>query len=150
MTDQQQDAARDGREVTEAVEVYLSLGRVNRLLRRSASLGELSPGAASALATVVRGGRMRQGDLAAQEQVAAPTMSRIVAVLEEQGYVSRVPDPDDGRAALVAATATGEELVTGVTSVRTQELGRVLEELSPSQRRGLVRGLLALERAFQA
>lgn len=139
-----------GAPVSEAVQVYLALGRINRLLRRSSGPGELSPGAASALASLVRGGRMRQGDLAGLEQVAAPTMSRIVAVLEEQGHVRREPDPDDGRAALVTATATGEALVTGLTSVRTRELSDVLDRLTATQRRGLLAGLGALEESFRS
>ncbi|UZJ24369.1 MarR family winged helix-turn-helix transcriptional regulator [Rhodococcus antarcticus] len=131
--------------VTAAAELNLRLGRLSRLLRRSAAPGELSPGATSALATLVRGGRLRQGELAAREQVAPPTMSRIVASLELGGHVVREADPGDGRATLLVATPAGRELVTGVTSARVRELDAALAGLDPGQRRGLLDGLAALE-----
>lgn len=132
--------------MTEAAELNLRLGRLSRLLRRSATPGELSPGATSALATLVRrGGGMRQGELAALEQVAPPTMSRIVAVLEQAGHVARQPDPDDRRATQLVATAAGRDLVTGVTSARVLELDAALARLDPHQRDGLLDGLAALE-----
>jgi DNA-binding MarR family transcriptional regulator len=131
--------------VTAAVELNLRLGRLTRLLRRSAAPGELSPGAASALATLVRDGRVRQGDLAAREQVAPPTMSRIVASLELGGHLVREADPGDGRATLLVATPTGRELVTGLTSARVRLLDTALAGLDPGRRRGLLDGLAALE-----
>jgi DNA-binding MarR family transcriptional regulator len=136
--------------VTAAVELNLRLGRLSRLLRRTADPGELSPGAASALATLVRGGRMRQGDLAAREQVAPPTMSRIVASLEQGGHLVRQADPDDGRATQLVATPAGRELVTGVTSARVRELDAALAELEPGQRRGLLDGLAVVEAVLGA
>lgn len=130
--------------MSEAVELNLRLGRLSRLLRRAAAPGELSPGAASALASLVRDGPMRLGDLAGREQVAPPTMSRIVAVLEQGGHLVREPDPDDGRATQLVATNSGRELVTGVTSARVLELDAALAELGPEARQGLLAGLAAL------
>jgi len=132
----------------EAAAVNLALGRVARALRRARGSSEFGAGTISALATLARCGPMRLGDLAAREQVAAPTMSRIVAALEGAGYVQRDADPDDGRARLFAATEGGEQLVAGVTSERIGALAERMEQLTPEQRRGLVDGVLALERAF--
>jgi len=102
----------------------------------------------SALATLVRCGPLRLGDLAAREQVAAPTMSRVIAGLESAGYVQRDADPADGRARLLAATGQGEQRVTGLTSERTRVLAARLDRLTPQQRRGLLTGLRALEQTF--
>jgi DNA-binding MarR family transcriptional regulator len=41
-------------------------------------------------------------------------MAQLVAHLEAHGYVERVPDPADGRAKLVRATARGSEVFTAV------------------------------------
>jgi len=136
--------------VAEAAELYLTLGRVSRLLRRCASPGELSPGAMSALATVVGDGPLRHGELATTEQVAAPTMSRIVAILEQAGYVVREPDPDDGRATRIAPTPAGVQLVTGVTSLRTRHLAAALGQLDPGQRDAVITGLAAVARGLAA
>ncbi|MFI9815259.1 MarR family winged helix-turn-helix transcriptional regulator [Saccharothrix variisporea] len=124
--------------------LYLAIGRLSRLLRRTGSPG-LGPGAVSALATLARCGPMRLGDLAAKEGVAPPTLSRIVAALVEAGYVKRDPDPQDGRAWLATPTPEGVTMVSGVRSARVQELQRRIEELSPDHQTALLNALPALE-----
>nr|WP_253848098.1 MarR family transcriptional regulator [Actinosynnema pretiosum] len=124
--------------------LYLTIGRLSRLLRRTGSPG-LGPGAISALATLARCGPMRLGDLANKEGVAPPTLSRIVATLVEAGYVRREPDPQDGRAWLASPTDEGVTMVSGVRSARVQELRARLEALSPEHRDALVGALGALE-----
>lgn len=135
-------------ELTEAAEANLAFGRISRQLRRARRPTELGVGTLSALATLVRCGPMRLGDLAAREQVAVPTMSRVIAGLESAGYVQRDADPADGRARLLAGTARGEQLVTGLTSERTRALAARLARLTPGQRSGLLDGLRALEQTF--
>ena len=56
------------------------------------------------------------------------TVSRQLSRLIEWGLVERTPDPSDGRAHLVAITATGHQRLTGITEERTQELRRLLEQ----------------------
>ncbi len=48
--------------------------------------------------------------LAERAQVTKQSMAELVAHLERHGYVERVPDPADGRAKLVRATARGSEV----------------------------------------
>jgi DNA-binding MarR family transcriptional regulator len=48
--------------------------------------------------------------LAQRAQVTKQSMAELVAHLERHAYVERVPDPDDGRAKLVRATARGSEV----------------------------------------
>ena len=48
--------------------------------------------------------------LAQRAQVTKQSMAELVAHLERHGYVERVPDPGDGRAKLVRATARGSEV----------------------------------------
>jgi DNA-binding MarR family transcriptional regulator len=52
----------------------------------------------------------RVGVLAERAGVSKQAMAQLVAHLEEYAYVERVPDPDDGRARLVRATARGREV----------------------------------------
>jgi DNA-binding MarR family transcriptional regulator len=53
-----------------------------------------------------------RSNLLAETVFADPsTVSRQVAVLVEQGLVTRGPDPEDGRAALLTITDAGRELV---------------------------------------
>ena len=53
----------------------------------------------------------RLSDLAAQAQVTKATAGFLVDQLERSGLVTRVPDPDDGRARLVTITDKGQNAV---------------------------------------
>jgi DNA-binding MarR family transcriptional regulator len=48
--------------------------------------------------------------LADRARMTKQSMTELVAHLERQGYVERVPDPADGRAKLVRATYRGREV----------------------------------------
>jgi DNA-binding MarR family transcriptional regulator len=127
-----------------AARLYVVIGRLVRLLRRTGT-ADVSPGALSALATLTGAGPLRLGDLAAREGVAAPTMTRIVASLEEAALVTRSADPQDGRAVLVAASPAGAALVQGESSARSSALRRRVAALSPEDRAALVAALPVLE-----
>lgn len=135
-------------DLRQAVDVALTLGRLIRTLRRFGDPATLSPGSASALATLVWSGPMRLGDLAAAERVTAPTMSRIVAGLDRDGYVVRTPDPDDGRAQLLAPSEQGRALATGLHSARIRKVAAALDRLDAAQRDALVSSLAAFEKAL--
>jgi DNA-binding MarR family transcriptional regulator len=127
-----------------AARLYIAVGRLVRVLRRTGT-AEVSPGAFSALAALSARGPQRPGDLAAREGVAAPTMTRIVAGLEEAGYVRRAPDPQDGRAVLVDLTEAGAALLVGERSTRSRELRRRVDALPQADRAALVAALSAIE-----
>ena len=128
----------------DAARLYVAVGRLVRMLRRTGT-ADISPGAFSALAALSAAGPLRSGDLATREGVAAPTMTRIVASLEDAGYVQRTADPQDGRAVLVDLTDTGAALLVGERSTRARELRRRVAALPASDRAALVAALPALE-----
>jgi DNA-binding MarR family transcriptional regulator len=130
------------REVT--TRLQLVLGRLSRVLRRE-SPSSLGPGALSALHTLAAEGALRPSDLAAREGVRPPTMTRILTVLEDGGYVVRTPDPADGRANLVVITPGGTEEITGTRSARANRLAEHLATLDPEQRQLLTMALPVLE-----
>src|SRR5882757_5004339 len=77
---------------------------VARLARRMRQEGmsegdDVSPSRLAALATIEARGPITLGELAAAERVRPPTMTRIVAYLDDQGLVIREPHPDDRRIA---------------------------------------------------
>jgi len=117
------------------------LGLLIRLLRRQAP-AEVGPGS---LAALVRSGPMRQGDLAAREGVAPPTLTRMVAALEESGYVVRRSDDQDRRAVLVSVTEDGARVVRAARAARAVVLRDRLERLAPGQAQALLAALPALE-----
>src|SRR4051794_31645003 len=84
----------------------LAIARTARRLRQEAG-GGLSPSLNAALATVERHGPLTPSELAERERVQRPTITRVVAKLEEAGLVERTADPVDRRSALIAVTPEG-------------------------------------------
>jgi DNA-binding MarR family transcriptional regulator len=130
--------------------LYLALGRLTRAMRRDSSEALVGHGALSALATLINDGPQRAGALAETEGVTAPAMTRILNSLEQLGYVVRRPDPDDGRASVVAVTAPGKALVSGGRAVRLRALEDRLSALPADERRALLAVLPVLEKLGDA
>jgi DNA-binding MarR family transcriptional regulator len=118
---------------------------LNRRLRALSTEEGLTPAQSSALATLVRKGPMRAGDLAAAEAVNPTMLSRILGHLEEAGLAARVADPRDGRATRVEATPAGRRLLGRLRTRRGALLGALLEALPPGQVETLLAALPALE-----
>src|SRR3954452_9515904 len=72
-----------------------------RRLRREDDASGLPAPQLSALSVIVFGGPITLGALAAAEQVRPPTITRVVATLEESGLVVRETDDADRRVARV-------------------------------------------------
>lgn len=130
----------------EVSRLRLALLRVARRLRQNAS--GMTQSQLSALASVQRDGPMTIGRLAAIENVQPPSVSRIVAALEVEGWVARVPDPSDRRAALVELTDVGAQRLAELRADRDAWLARRLATLEPGDVAALLGALGALERLF--
>lgn len=112
-----------------------------RRVAREDEAGGISPARLSALSVVVYAGPVSLGELAAAEHVQPPTMSRIVAGLEDEGLVRRSTGADR-RVTEVRATAKGMRVLE---RARARRLGLLRSGLST-----LGRGdLAALERAAE-
>jgi len=85
----------------------ISLGR--EAARRRSERAGVSVGrpAVSILGELHRHGRQRLSDLSRHTGLEAPLVSREVRALVNDGYVTRVADPGDGRAAIVEMTELG-------------------------------------------
>ena len=83
---------------------------VRRSRRADLALG-VTPARLSALSVLVFGGPRTMQELADAEQVAGPTMSKLVAALVSDGLVRREPDASDRRAVRLSATAAGRRLI---------------------------------------
>ncbi|HEY6202957.1 MAG TPA: MarR family transcriptional regulator [Candidatus Limnocylindria bacterium] len=81
-----------------------------RRARRSDPLTGATPAQLSAL-SVLMSGPKTLGDLAAAEQVRAPTVSRLAAEMERIGLIRRRPDPSDARVVHVEMTAKGRRVL---------------------------------------
>ena len=119
------------------------------LLRRVRRVDEesgLTAARLSALSVLVFGGARTLGELARAEQVSAPTMSRLVAALERDGFVVREAHAEDGRAVVVRATDKGERVLWQGRERRVAELVGLLDGLSPEELEVLDAGARLVER----
>ena len=130
--------------VIDVTRLRVALARLSRRLRRHALAG-LTPTQLAALSTVEQSGPLRLGDLAAAEGIAPSTLTRMVAVLEELGYVRRDADPKDARASTLAITPKGHETLEHLREEGTALLTKWLGQLSAEQHLALAAALPALE-----
>src|SRR5664279_5174171 len=90
----------------------ISVMRLARRLRSErSSTADLTLTQISALSTLSRVGPSTPSELAAQERVQPPSMTRVIARLEERGLVTRVPHPTDRRQVLVAVTEKAQAML---------------------------------------
>jgi DNA-binding MarR family transcriptional regulator len=131
-----------------ASQLRLAVARLSRRIRQQAARTgeELTASTQGALASIERLGPITLGELAAVEQVQPPSMTRIVARLEEWGYVTRVVDPADRRVARADITDAGRELLARSRTRKDAYLARRVAEFTDAERALLARALPLLER----
>lgn len=128
-----------------AEELRTAIARLSRRLRVQSNSGLPFPQFA-ALATVDRHGPMTPRALADHERVQPPTMTRVVAALEEQRLLSRRPHPTDGRQVLLTVTERGRELLRETRERKQAWLLERLAELNPQELKILEQAAPILER----
>ncbi|MEU8361343.1 MarR family transcriptional regulator [Nonomuraea sp. NPDC048882] len=112
----------------------VSLARLNRRLRRQAAVHTLTPTQFATLAAVERHSGITPGELAELEKVQPPSMTRVIAALEERGLVARSPHPTDRRQVTVSVTEAAEKLLKEERRRKEAWLTQRLKELSPEER----------------
>jgi DNA-binding MarR family transcriptional regulator len=127
-----------------AARLRLVVGRLHRRIRIDGR-ESIPPLQLSALATVEQHGPLRLSELARREAVTAPTMSRVLAALDEQGLVIRTPDPHDARGVRIVLSEEGAARLAEVRSHRTALVARRLARLDDEERQRIAAALPALE-----
>jgi DNA-binding MarR family transcriptional regulator len=118
--------------------------RLSRRLRKH-DLAGLTPSQLSTLSSVGVCGPVRLGDLAATERIAPSTLTRLVNVLEDRGYLVRQPAPDDARAFLVTMTDSGRDVLERIRAEATSLLTDILTTMPKDHLAALDAALPALE-----
>jgi DNA-binding MarR family transcriptional regulator len=98
---------------------------------------DLSASAAFALNRVCREGPIRLTALATKEGVSQPSMTQLIQRLERLGLVTRLADPDDGRAALIGVTGHGQALLDDRKRMRRERLKALMATLTPEEESAL-------------
>ena len=108
---------------------------VLRHVRSEDAASGLSAARLSALSVVVFGGPVTVSQLAEAEQVSAPTISRMISGMVEEGLVRREPDAADRRVVWLHPTAKGARLLGEGRRRRVEALARELESFDAVDRR---------------
>jgi DNA-binding MarR family transcriptional regulator len=138
------DDVETGEQTELAARLRLVVGRLHRRIRIDGR-ESIPPLQLSALVTVEQHGPLRLSELARREAVTAPTMSRVLAALDEQGLVIRTPDPHDARGVRIVLSEEGAARIAEVRSHRTALVARRLARLDEEERQRIADALPALE-----
>jgi DNA-binding MarR family transcriptional regulator len=138
-----------------ATAMRISISRLARRLRvERLGLGGtetvLSDIQLAALAALARHDSMTPGELAEHEKVQPPSMTRVIAVLEERCLVKREPHATDRRQVVLTVTDEGRDVVQRVRRRREAWLAQRLQELTPDERQILRAAAPILEKISQS
>jgi DNA-binding MarR family transcriptional regulator len=112
---------------------------VLRHVRGEDAASGLTAARLSALSVVVFAGPVTIGQLAHAEQVSAPTTSRMIAGMEQEGLVRREPDLADRRVVWIHPTEEGSRVLREGRRRRVQALARALATVSTTDRKQIAR-----------
>ncbi|MFE3143636.1 MarR family winged helix-turn-helix transcriptional regulator [Streptomyces scopuliridis] len=110
---------------------YLS-SRVRQHDRLMAQAGvSLDRAAVALLRQIADTEPLRPGELAIRLAVEASHVTRQVQQLEKSGYVTRVPDPEDGRAQRIQLTPVGRRVIDRIRDASRRGMQAALADWSP-------------------
>ena len=132
-----------------ASELRMSVMRLTRRLRAERPDMGLSLTQISALGTIDRHGPMTPREVADHERVQPPSMTRILAGLEERALIVRTAHPSDGRQQLVSMARAGHDLLREDRRRREAWLALRLVELTPQERAVLYAAVPIIDRITQ-
>jgi DNA-binding MarR family transcriptional regulator len=114
--------------------IYLFVQHLGRRLRDIDARAGLTPARFSTLASLRFHGSRNIGELAADERVRPPSMTRLVRDMARDGLLTRTPDPADGRGVLIEPTPMATALFDAVRAEKIALVADYLEGLSaPAQ-----------------
>jgi DNA-binding MarR family transcriptional regulator len=111
-----------------------SLLRLTRIIRNQRVDMSVTLTQLSAMGTLRKQGPMSAGELASCERVQPPSMTKVLANLEERGLVRRESHPNDRRQAIMSITEAGIALLESERRSRDAWLSQRLAQLTPEER----------------
>jgi len=111
---------------------------------------ELSDTQLAALAALEKHPGMTPSELAEHEKVQPPSITRVIASLEDRGLIRRMPHSTDRRQVVLSVTDQGRDVVRKLRQLREAWLARRLRELTPAERAVLREALPILEKLSQS
>jgi DNA-binding MarR family transcriptional regulator len=119
---------------------------VGRRFRARVDGDSLEPSQASLLYVLATHGAMRLGDLAEAMRLDASTVSRHMNQLGERGHIEREPDPEDGRARIIAISPAGRAALKHTFDQRRAFITEAMADWSRADRDRLRDDIVRLTR----
>ena len=141
-----QDMGRPSIDTALASELRTTVMRLARRLRNQRTDDSLSLSQIATLGTLFRHGALTPSELAAHERVQPPSMTRLVAKLEDAGLVTRTGHPTDGRQVLVAVSDKGVAMIKADRKHRDAWLAQRMRDLTAEDLEVLHRAAAVLGR----
>lgn len=127
-----------------AARLRMAITRLSRRLRQQVDV-PITPTQLSALSSVEATEPVTLGDLANLERIQPPSMTRLVAVLEEAGLVGRQTDGQDRRVVRVSTTAAGRRALLRSRTRKDAFLARRIRALPDNDKETLLQAIALLE-----
>lgn len=122
-----------------------TVARMARLLRQQDDSG-FGPTVTAALATIATHGPLTLGELATREQVAPPSITKVVEKLVASDLVTREVDPNDRRSSLVRVTRQGRRHLDTSRTKKMEWLAARLASLDTDEHARLDAAMDVLEK----
>jgi DNA-binding MarR family transcriptional regulator len=130
-----------------AGDLRTEVGRLAYHLRTPATRSGITPTRLAALSALTRyPDGVRQGDLAELMNISAPSMTRLVEILEEAGWVERRRDPQDQRCLLLVLTPVGHKTIETLRDEAATQLSTELADLTEDERAALAAAVPVLRK----
>ena len=104
---------------------------------------------AHALMELSRAETLVQKELASRLRLEKSTVSRLVGMLEDRGWVERSRSPQDGRALELRLTGAGKRTAENIAEARRAKFARVLEAIPEEERGSVLEAVRILEEAIR-
>ncbi len=138
--------------------VYMSLGRLLRgiedtmgRLFAEQGLDDVTPAQANVLLLLIEAGRpLTAREVADRLSLSAVTVHRFVLALHKNGWISRTPHPQDGRALLLAPTEKVHQRLPDFLKVVTTMLDTAFAHLDVPQTKTLLETVRTADDALRA
>lgn len=119
-----------------AAELRTTLGPLLRKLRQYSEQQTLTTAQMAVIIRLEKDGPETLSGLARAEGMRPPSMSAVIAPLQEMGYVARTADPKDGRKMLLSLTKACKKAIAHERAARQDWLTQAIQQkLSPQEQK---------------
>lgn len=132
----------------ETVELELAI-LLRRVTSTNKQLGTLDRSAYLLLHQIASHGSAGVKALADEFYLDISTVSRQTSALEQKGYVTRIPDPSDGRAYSLQITELGLQELVNTRQARLARITELMKEFTEEEQETFGRPLVKFNRTFR-